>query len=155
MRDVENESWETALTWAVLPAGRAWQRAAGAALARLGISLSAAALVLVIVRLGDGIRQKDVAEASAIDPAAIARSVTQLELDGLLLRRTDAVDARAKTLHLTAQGRELAAKLEDALQELRGVVVARMDPEDGMAAARILRELEEACVAFVSSQSPT
>jgi len=141
----ETDDWQVALTWMVLPAGRAWQRAAGIALTRLGLSLSAAAPLLVIARLGDGVRQRDVAEEAAIDPAAIARSVNQLEKDGLLLRRTDASDARAKTLHLTAAGRELAARLDGALNLLRKDILSRISEQDGKAAVRVLLALDAAC----------
>lgn len=154
MMSREDDDWEAALTWHVLPAGRAWQRAAGLALARLGVSLSVAALILVISRLGDGIRQKDVAEASAVDPAAIARSVIQLERDGLLVRRADLTDARAKTLHLTAEGHGMAVRLEEVLAQLRRDVLASVDPQDGASAVRVLRALESACNSFVSSPSP-
>ncbi|MCC2976582.1 winged helix DNA-binding protein [Sphingomonas sp. PL-96] len=148
----EQDEWSTALTWMVLPAGRAWQRAAGVALARLGVSLSAAALILVVSRLGEGVRQKDVAEESAIDAAAIARSVTQLERDGLLQRRTDATDARARTLHLTAQGHALAERLEEALAQLRRDVLGGVSEQDGACAVRVLAALETACLAIVAGQ---
>jgi MarR family transcriptional regulator for hemolysin len=139
------DDWRISLTWMVLPAGRAWQRAAGVAFTRLGLSLSAAAPLLVIARLGDGVRQRHVAEEAAIDPAAIARSVTQLEKDGLLVRRTDPTDARAKTLHLTSAGRELVAKLDGALDELRKNVLSKVSDRDGQAAVRVLLALDAAC----------
>lgn len=144
----EGEDWRTTLTWTVLPAGRAWQRAAGIALAQLGVSLSIAAVLLVIARLGDGIRQKDVAEESALDPAAIARSVTQLERDGLLKRRRDLSDGRAKTLHLTERGRAVSLKLGEALDGLRNELIAGMDDTEGRIAVRVLRNLESQCLAF-------
>jgi MarR family transcriptional regulator for hemolysin len=140
----DTDNWALALTWMVLPAGRAWQQAAGVALSRLGLSLSAAAPLLVVARLGDGVRQRDVAEEAAIDPAAIARSVLQLEKDGLLLRRTDANDARAKTLHLTPAGQELVVKLERALDTLRGELLKGISDRDGKAAVRVLLALEAA-----------
>lgn len=140
----DTDNWALALTWMLLPAGRGWQQAAGVALSQLGLSLSAAAPLLVIARLGDGVRQRDVAEEAAIDPAAIARSVLQLEKDGLLRRLTDANDARAKTLHLTAAGRELAIKLEQALDALRSEVLKGISARDGQAAVRVLLALESA-----------
>ncbi|MGY8564615.1 MarR family winged helix-turn-helix transcriptional regulator [Paracidovorax citrulli] len=146
----EGEDWRTTLTWTVLPAGRAWQRAAGVALAQTGVSLSIAAVILVIARLGDGIRQKDVAEESALDPAAIARSVTQLELEGLLKRYKDPSDGRAKTLHLTNRGHALSIKLAETLDGLRNELIAGMDDTEGRIAVRVLRHLEVQCLAFSS-----
>lgn len=138
------DNWQMALTWLVLPAGRAWQRAAGFTLTRSGLPLAAAAALLTVERLGDGVRQKDVAEDAAIDPAAIARSVNQLEKEGLLSRRTDARDARAKTLHLTPSGREVAARLNAELDEVRKSILAGVSDEDGQIAVRVLLSLESA-----------
>ena len=98
----------------------------------------------VLARLGDGIRQKDVAEEAVIDPAAIARSVAQLESQGLLVRHTDVRDGRAKTLHLTAAGREYAKRLELALDDFRTQLLAGITEEDGQAAVRVLAQLERA-----------
>jgi MarR family transcriptional regulator for hemolysin len=149
----EGEDWRTTLTWTVLPAGRAWQRAAGIALAQSGVSLSIAAVILVIARLGDGIRQKDVAEESALDPAAIARSVTQLEREGLLKRHKDPSDGRAKTLHLTKRGRAMALSLGETLDGLRNELIAGMDDAEGRIAVRVLRNLESRCLAFSSGDA--
>jgi MarR family transcriptional regulator for hemolysin len=139
-----NDDWPVALTWMVLPAGRAWQKAAGAALASFGVSLSAAAPILVVARLGDGVQQRVVAYEAGIDSAAVVRSVDQLERDGLLLRKPDPIDRRAKTLHLTPEGRILARKLEKVIRKLRDELLTGVSPEDGAAAVRVLRELERA-----------
>jgi MarR family transcriptional regulator for hemolysin len=137
-----DDDWSVALTWMVLPAGRAWQKAAGAALARFGVSLSVAAPVLVVARLGDGVQQKVVAYEAGIDSAAVVRSVDLLERDGLLLRKPDPIDRRAKTLHLTPKGRALARKLDKVIEKLRDELLANISPADGAAAVRVLRELE-------------
>lgn len=142
------DDWRMALTWLVLPAGRAWQRAAGATLTQSGLPLAAAAALLTVERLGDGVRQKDVAEEAALDPAAIARSVDQLEKEGMLSRKTDARDARAKTLHLTPSGRQLAARLNAELDEVRKSILASVSDKDGQCAVRVLLSLESASNKF-------
>lgn len=138
------DEWRAALTWMILPIGRSWQRAAGAALSRTGKSLSSAATILVISRLGDGVRQRDVANEAAIDPAAIARSVLQLEGEGLVSRQTDAQDTRAKLLRLTPAGRALAQDLNAILEQFRSSVFNAVSEEDGQAAVRVLRAIETA-----------
>jgi len=146
------DDWQVALTWLVQPTGRAWQRAAGAALTRSGLPLAAAAALLTIERLGDGVRQKDVAEEAAIDPAAIARSINQLEKEGMVNRETDARDARAKTLHLTPAGRDVAARLNTALNEVRKTILAGISDKDGQAVVRVLLNLEAASNAYSSQE---
>jgi MarR family transcriptional regulator for hemolysin len=106
------------------------------------VSLSVAAPVLVVARLGDGVQQKVVAYEAGIDSAAVVRSVDLLERDGLLLRKPDPIDRRAKTLHLTPKGRALARKLDKVIEKLRDELLANISPADGAAAVRVLRELE-------------
>lgn len=139
-----DDDWSEALTWMVLPAGRAWQRAAGAALAQHNISLSRAAPILVVSRLGDGIQQKTIADEAGIDSAAIVRSLDELEREGLLKRKSDPFDRRAKTVHLTLKGRNLAKELDKVIRELRTGIIASIRREDGKVAVKVLRELERA-----------
>lgn len=135
------EDWKLALIWTILPAGRAWQKAAGAAFAELGVSLSVAAPVLVIAKLGNGVRQKAVSDAAGIDPAALVRSLDQLETSGILRREDDPLDRRAKTLHLTEKGDKLATDLERILDQVKERIFSRFTAADGMAAARVLGEI--------------
>jgi len=135
------EDWQLALIWTILPAGRAWQRAASAAFADLGVSLSVAAPVLVIARLGNGVRQKAVSDAAGIDPAAVVRSLDQLESSGILRRAEDPHDRRAKTLHLTEKGTQLATDLEQTLEQVKARILSGISDVDGAVAARVLAEI--------------
>ena len=135
------EDWQLALIWTILPAGRAWQRAASAAFADLGVSLSVAAPVLVIARLGNGVRQKAVSDAAGIDPAAVVRSLDQLESSGILRRAEDPHDRRAKTLHLTEKGTQLARDLEQTLEQVKARILSGISDVDGAVAARVLAEI--------------
>lgn len=135
------DDWKLALIWTILPAGRAWQKAAGAAFAELGVSLSVAAPVLVIAKLGNGVRQKAVSDAAGIDPAALVRSLDQLETSGILRREDDPQDRRAKTLHLTDKGDRLAIDLERILDQVKERIFSRFTDADGMAAVRVLGEI--------------
>lgn len=148
------DDWREALTWMLLPTGRAWQKAAGAAIVRPGLPFAAAASLLVIARLGDGVRQSEVAEEAAIDRAAIARSVSQLEVEGFIMRQTDTKDARAKTLHLTVKGRQVVGQLDKSLEGLRARHLAMISSEDGEAAVRVLRAISEHADDLVSFIQP-
>jgi len=147
------DDWATSLTWTLLPVGRAWQKAAGMEFNRLGMSLSEGAALLVVARLGDGVSQRDVAEEAVIDPAAIARSVLALERDGLLARRQNPTDSRAKALFLTPAGASRAQQLDAALHELRSRALAGLDDADGRAAVRVLVTLDRACRAMLTTPS--
>lgn len=138
------DDWQVALIWTLLPAGRAWQKAAGAAFAELGVSLAVAAPVLVIARLGNGVRQKAVSEAAGIDPAALVRSLDQLETSGILRRADDPHDRRAKTLHLTDKGAQLAADLQRMLEQVKRRIFSRFSDADGATTVRVLAEIMRA-----------
>lgn len=136
--------WNSDLTWILMPVGRLWCRAAGVAFERMGVTLSAAAPILSVARLGDGVRQNVVAEQIGVDNAALVRSLDKLEQASLIERRVDAADRRAKTLHLTKTGRALAKKLDVALNTYLKQVFAQVSDADGEAALRVLRMIETA-----------
>ncbi|HTH69343.1 MarR family winged helix-turn-helix transcriptional regulator [Rhodanobacter soli] len=138
----DKTTWNETLTWILMPVGRLWCRAVGKAFESLGVSLSAGAPILAVAEIGDGVRQNVVADAIGVDNAALVRSLDKLEAVGLLERRADPVDRRARTLHLTREGRALAKKLNAALATFRQQVLAQISEKDGAAAVRVLRAIE-------------
>ena len=68
--------------------------------------------VLTIARAGNGMRQGVLAEELGVEGPSLVRILDQLCLGGLVERRDDPTDKRAKTLHLTAEGQALAAVIE-------------------------------------------
>lgn len=144
----KDNDWRTTLTWFVLPAGHSWRRAAGIAFSEHGISLSLAAPIMVISRLGNGVNQKIVAEEAGIGSATIVRSLDQLEASGLIQRQPDHGDRRVNTLHLTKAGKKMASELERILDELRHRLLAGISEEDGAIAAKVMKKLEAAARGF-------
>lgn len=151
----EEDDWGSALTWMILPVGRIWYRAASKAFVDFGMSFSTAAPILAIAKFGDGLRQNVIAEVVGVDTAALARSVDQLQALGLVERRLDPSDGRARTLHLTERGRTLAADLAGVAEDIRKRALASIEPADGMAAVRVLRRLEHAAEDMLRAQKPS
>ncbi|MEA1673035.1 MarR family transcriptional regulator [Nitrospirillum sp. BR 11163] len=108
---------------------RRWRREADAALKAYGQSEATALPLVVLARLGDGIRQGQLADHVGVEGPSLVRLVDMLERDGLLERRNDPRDRRVKTLHLTAEGRALAVRLDDALDGMRQRLLAEVTPE--------------------------
>src|SRR4051812_9866863 len=94
---------------------RAYRSVADRLASNYGLSQATAWPVIMISRLGDGVRPGAVAEALGLEPSSLVRVIDQLIDAGLVARHEDASDRRAKTLHLTAEGRRRAAQLEKAL----------------------------------------
>ena len=99
---------------------RGYQAAADKAVVHMGLSQAMAWPLVMIGRLGNGIRPGVLADVLAIEGASLVRQLDQLVEAGLVERREDTVDRRAKTLHLTPAGMRARAKIEASLDALRG-----------------------------------
>lgn len=125
-------------------AARHWRRICQTTLANYGISEACAVPLLIIVRLGDGVRQVTVAQAAGLESPSLVRLLDQLCAQGFVQRTEDSTDRRAKALSLTLKGRELAEAIEGELVRLRRDVMKNLEPGDLEAALRVVRAFEEA-----------
>ena len=109
-----------------------------------GISEACAVPLLMIGRLGDGVHQVKVAQASGMESPSLVRLLDRLCTDGYVCRTEDIHDRRAKALSLTERGRELVQAVEGQLVRLRKEVLADIPRSDMEAALRVLRAFEAA-----------
>jgi MarR family transcriptional regulator for hemolysin len=109
-----------------------------------GISEACAVPLLMIGRLGDGVHQVKVAQASGMESPSLVRLLDRLCHDGYVCRTEDIHDRRAKALSLTERGRELVQAVEVQLVRLRREVLADIATADMEAALRVLRAFEAA-----------
>lgn len=114
---------ERSFLTALGPIRQSLRRINGRALAPLGIS-TAQAYPLVLIAQYDGIRQGELAERLDIEGPTLVRTLDQLGALGLVDRRPDPGDQRAKTLHLTPAGEELARRVEPVLHDTRARLLA-------------------------------
>ncbi|QND46911.1 MarR family transcriptional regulator [Rhizobium lusitanum] len=127
----------------LLSTGRQWRKVVDLVLSSHGISEASAAPLLWIGRLGGGVRQVVLANYVGIEGPSLVRLLDQLESLGLVVRKDDPTDRRAKGLWLTAEGEALAARMEETLDELRGRILANVDKADIEAAIRVLQAFED------------
>jgi MarR family transcriptional regulator for hemolysin len=132
------------LTMSLTVVSRAYKSAADRMAADFGLSQASAWPVVMIRRLGEGVRPGAVAEALGLEPSSLVRVIDQLIEAGLVERYEDASDRRARTLHLTERGRECAGRVEAALIPFRRVLFSGMPREDIDACARVLDRLAAA-----------
>ncbi len=123
---------------------RNWRRICQATLVSYGISEACAVPLLMIGRLGDGVHQVKVAQASGMESPSLVRLLDQLCSAGLVCRAEDQHDRRAKALSLTERGRALVQAVEVQLVRLRHEVLADLTPADLAVALRVLRAFEDA-----------
>ena len=143
---------ERALTRGILRLARIYRREVDKALAEHGLSEARALPVLHIARLGEGMRQGVLAEELGVEGPSLVRILDQLCAAGLVERRSDPADRRARTLHLTDEGRALAAVVETALDGFRANFLAGVSDADLSATLRVLARFETAIEAAASSR---
>src|ERR1700712_556979 len=92
----------------VVQAARKWRKLAQLALAAHGISQARASALGWVHRLGGGGRPNVLASYIGIEGTSLVRLLDELSGAGLLARKDDPNDRRAKTIWLTPKGEDLA-----------------------------------------------
>ena len=83
--------------------------------------------VLARLESNEGLKQSELAEMLDLQPITLTRLVDRLCANGLIERRADPDDRRAKRLHLTAAARPLMDRLADLGQDMMGTVLEGFD----------------------------
>jgi MarR family transcriptional regulator, transcriptional regulator for hemolysin len=84
--------------------------------------------VLLRLERREGLKQSELAEALDIQPITLTRLVDRLCANGLIERRADPNDRRAKKLYLTPAARPLIARIIDRVEELSVTVLDGISP---------------------------
>jgi MarR family transcriptional regulator for hemolysin len=87
---------------------------------------------VVLVRLDrfEGLKQSELAEMLDLQPISLTRLLDRLCDGGLIERRSDPNDRRAKRLYLTPAARPLLERLGDLGDELMGTALTGVDREN-------------------------
>jgi MarR family transcriptional regulator for hemolysin len=126
------------LTMTLTQVARAYKVAADKMSADFGLSQATAWPAVMIGRLGDRARPGAVAETLGLEPSSVVRVIDQLIAAGLVERREDMHDRRARILQLTEEGRRRVADIEKALIPFRRQLFQDLDPADLQACQRVL-----------------
>jgi MarR family transcriptional regulator, transcriptional regulator for hemolysin len=137
-----------AYTHTLLLAGRQWRRAANGVVEAHGLSDATALPLILIGRLDGEPRQNALAEAVGIEGPSLVRLLDQLCAAGLVVRKEDPTDRRAKILSLTPAGQRTVAQMEAELNDLRAQVFADVDTADLEASLRVFQVLQKHFRAF-------
>jgi MarR family transcriptional regulator for hemolysin len=96
---------------------------------RFGMTRAQWAVLLRLERR-EGLKQSDLAEQLDIQPITLTRLVDRLCDNGLIERRADPHDRRAKRLYLTPAARPLLERIADQIEELSEIVLAGIKPAE-------------------------
>jgi MarR family transcriptional regulator for hemolysin len=102
--------------------GQGIRRAIDEDLRALGLTDATWRPLFHLGRLGDGLRQKDLAEALMIEGPSLVPLLDNLELSGLVERIEDPSDRRCKLIHMTTAGE----KVYRQTMEIAGKISARV-----------------------------
>lgn len=84
-------------------------------------------------------RQGTIADTLGIEGPSLVRLLDQLCTSGLVCHQEDRADRRAKTVHLTRSGSDLAVRIEAVLAELRPMLLDGVSAADLNACLRVSR----------------
>lgn len=121
---------------------RLWRRKADQALIAHGLSEAVAHPLLILSRRGKCVRQGVLADEMGIEGPSLVRLIDLLQADGLVERREDPTDRRAKLLYLTALGEAKANDIDRVLGHLRNELLHGISPEHLAITFETLRTIE-------------
>src|SRR5258708_18893513 len=109
---------------------RIWRRESDQALSDHGLSYATAIPLLVLSRQGENVRQGVLADEPGIEGPSVVRLIDLLQGEGLVERREDPTDPRAKTLHLTKAGEAKVEEINRVLRRVRASLLKAIGSEE-------------------------
>ena len=120
---------------------RQWRRAVDVRLQPYGLTEATWLPLLHIARAAEPMRQKDIAASMSLDSSSVVRLLDALQSSGLIERREEASDRRAKTIALTRRGQSTVAQVEAVSSEVRSHVLAGISDKDLAIVTRVLQQM--------------
>ncbi len=124
------------------------------AMTGLGLSDALALPVVVLGRMPEGVRQNQLAEELGMEGPSLVRLLDRLVADGLVERREDPADRRAKTVHLTPAGAVHSRKAARVLDAFRATLLDGVALEDIEAALRVFDAMQARLIAARRGNRP-
>ena len=122
---------------------RIWRRESDQALSDHGLSYATAIPLLVLSRQGETVRQGALADELGIEGPSLVRLIDLLQAEGLVERREDPTDRRAKTLHLTASGEAKVEEINRVLRRVRASLLKDIGSEELALTFETLQRIEQ------------
>ncbi|MDF1719361.1 MAG: MarR family transcriptional regulator [Minwuia sp.] len=115
---------------AMVRMSRRWRWKLDQRLRATGLTQARWTTLLQIARGGDGMQQHRLADHIGIEGPTLVRLLHSLEESGLVERRADPTDGRAKTIHLTAAATPVLAEIEQIADGLRQEMTIDIPPDE-------------------------
>jgi MarR family transcriptional regulator, transcriptional regulator for hemolysin len=118
--------------------GRQWRRSVDHRLRQFGLTEATWLPLVHIARAPGPMRQKDLAASLVLDSSSVVRLLDALETQGLIERREENADRRAKTIALTPRALSIIDQVESASREVRNATLTGLSTDDIASATRVL-----------------
>ena len=118
---------------------RRWRRSIEAHLAASGLTDATWMPLVHLKETGGGLTQKDLATLVGVDSSSLVRVLDILEREGLIQRRRDERDGRARLISLTPKGEDQVGVIRKVLGVVEETILA--DLSDGEVGA-LLQQFE-------------
>lgn len=109
---------------------RRWRRLIEAHLAASGLTDATWIPLVHLKETGGGITQKQLATLVGVDGSSLVRVLDILEREGLVERRRDERDGRARLIDLTASGEARVSMIRSALEIVEDAILADLSDGD-------------------------
>jgi MarR family transcriptional regulator, transcriptional regulator for hemolysin len=119
-------------------AGRQWRRAVDRHLQPFGLTEATWLPLIHLARAPAPMRQKDLAASLTLDGSSVVRLLDALESAGLIERRGESADRRAKTIMLTPRGLGIIDRVESASRDVRDATLVGVSAEEIEQVSRVL-----------------
>ncbi|MAC80771.1 MAG: transcriptional regulator [Rhodobacteraceae bacterium] len=109
---------------------RRWRQSLDAHLAQAGQTGATWVPLVHLQETGGGISQKQLARLVGVDGSSLVRVLDINEREGLIERRRDEHDGRARLIFLTAKGRQRVAEIRAELFKVEEAILADLSDDD-------------------------
>jgi MarR family transcriptional regulator for hemolysin len=109
---------------------RRWRQMLDTRLAITGLTDASWKPLVHLEIQGDGLHQKELASVVGIDESSLVRLIDVLSERGLVERRVDEKDRRARRIFLTSEGRALVSAIREKLTVFEDDVLSSLAPDE-------------------------
>lgn len=120
---------------------RLWRKAVDQRLQPFGLTEATWLPLLRLSRAPQALRQKELAASLSLDSSAVVRLLDTLQAAGLIERKEEEADRRAKAILLTPAGQKLVDQVETISAEVREELLSGLSDEEITAAYEVVRHI--------------